>query len=86
MKFFTVFLLALVVLSAVFGTTEAGWLKKQLKKVVSVLFFPNIKRSFKVKFLQEKGVSRVRDRARENLDVVAGYTGVAAQAGVLPGR
>lgn len=38
MKFFTVFLLVLVVLSAVFGTSEAGWLKKKLKKVVSVLF------------------------------------------------
>ncbi|KAL1506520.1 hypothetical protein ABEB36_005868 [Hypothenemus hampei] len=31
----------------------------------------------------EKGVRRVRDRARENLDVVAGYTGVAAQAGLI---
>ncbi|KAH1027729.1 hypothetical protein HUJ05_001183 [Dendroctonus ponderosae] len=67
MKFFTIFLLVIVALSAVFGTTEAGWIKKQLKKA-------------------EKGVRRVRDRARENLDVVAGYTGVAAQAGLLPGR
>ncbi|KAH1027738.1 hypothetical protein HUJ05_001192 [Dendroctonus ponderosae] len=67
MKFFTIFLLVLVALSAIFDATEAGWIKKHLKKV-------------------EKGVRRVRDRARENLDVVAGYTGVAAQAGVLPGR
>lgn len=35
MKFFTIFLLVLVALSAVFGTTEAGWIKKQLKKAVS---------------------------------------------------
>lgn len=48
--------------------------QKCLPKNVNVLIF------------QEKGVRRVRDRARENLDVVAGYTGVAAQAGVLPGR
>ncbi|KAH1020709.1 hypothetical protein HUJ04_010323 [Dendroctonus ponderosae] len=69
MKFFTIFLLVLVALSAIFDATEAGWIKKHLKKVIS-----------------EKGVRRVRDRARENLDVVAGYTGVAAQAVVLPGR
>ncbi|CAG9769240.1 unnamed protein product [Ceutorhynchus assimilis] len=67
MKFSTILLLVLVALCAAFGTAEAGWIKKQLKKA-------------------EKGVRRVRDRARENLDVVAGYTGVAAQAGLLPGK
>ncbi|CAG9769239.1 unnamed protein product [Ceutorhynchus assimilis] len=67
MKIFTIFLITLVALCVAFGTAEAGWLKKQLKKA-------------------EKGVRRVRDRARENLDVVAGYTGVAAQAGLFPGK
>ncbi|KAF7278228.1 hypothetical protein GWI33_008585 [Rhynchophorus ferrugineus] len=34
----------------------------------------------------EKGVRRVRDRAQENLPLVAGYVGVAAQAGLVPGK
>nr|ABZ80668.1 hypothetical antimicrobial peptide [Sitophilus zeamais] len=34
----------------------------------------------------EKGVRRVRDRAQENLPVVAGYAGVVAQVGLVPGR
>ncbi|KAF7278232.1 cecropin-A1-like [Rhynchophorus ferrugineus] len=34
----------------------------------------------------EKAVRRVRDRAQENLPLVQGYVGVAAQAGLLPGR
>ncbi|XP_076250602.1 cecropin-C-like [Rhynchophorus ferrugineus] len=34
----------------------------------------------------EKSVRRVRDRAQENLPLVAGYVGVAAQAGLVPGK
>ncbi|KAF7278233.1 hypothetical protein GWI33_008590 [Rhynchophorus ferrugineus] len=69
MKFFSYFVLVLVVVAVIFGSTEAkpSWLKKRLKAA-------------------ENGVRRVRDRAQENLPVVAGYVGVAAQAGLLPGK
>lgn len=39
MKVFNIFLLVLLALCAVFGTTEAGWIKKQLKKAVSKIKF-----------------------------------------------
>lgn len=42
MKFFTIFLLVLIALSATFSTAEAGWLKKQLKKVVSSIVLAHI--------------------------------------------
>lgn len=63
MNFFTIFLLVLIALSATFGTAEAGWLKKQLKNLVSSILLAHIITICSFFFISEY-VSQILDICR----------------------